>query len=54
MLDAVQDLQSPEAETTPEAVIARLNQTIVHLKAENAQLKARLAALGEDQGQAQP
>jgi hypothetical protein len=48
MLDAAQDLQSPEA------VIARLNQTIVHLKAENAQLKARLAALGEDQGQAQP
>jgi hypothetical protein len=54
MLDAAQDLQSPEAETIPEAVIARLNQTIVHLKAENAQLKARLAALGEDVDQPQP
>lgn len=47
MLAAAQDLQTPEAETTPEATIARLNQTIAHLKAENARLKARLAALGE-------
>jgi len=51
MLEAAQDLQSPDTDTTPEAIITRLNQTIAHLKAENARLKARLAALGDDLGQ---
>ncbi|MGE5452885.1 MAG: hypothetical protein ACM3VZ_13715 [Acidobacteriota bacterium] len=40
--DALAD--APHADESPEAVIARLTQTIAQLRAENAQLKAALAA----------